>query len=124
MICPGAGPALQRPDYRNADALLGNSRTGQRALVISPGGDTPTLLYRASHDPQPWPTSPKPVSEIDILAADDSSPGAPPPSGFRLVEQKDTGTVRVTRLVASTPSLSPAQPLSRSPQPPAHPSCS
>jgi mannosyltransferase len=113
-------PALQRPDYRDADALLGNSHTGQRALVISSGGDTPTLLYRAGHDPGLWPAESQSVSEIDVLGANDASPGASPPAGFRVFEQKDAGTVRVTRLVASTPrlisratlrSLSPEKPI-------------
>jgi mannosyltransferase len=113
-------PALQRPDYRDADALLGNSDMGQRALVISSGGNTPTLIYRASHDPQPWPAYPQSVSEIDVLGANDAPPGAPPPPGFRAIEQRDVGTVRVTRLVASTPrlvsratlrSLSPERPI-------------
>ncbi|HME03144.1 MAG TPA: glycosyltransferase family 39 protein [Solirubrobacteraceae bacterium] len=98
-------PALQRPDYRDADALLGNRLTGQRALVISQGGDTPTLIYRASHDPESWPARSEPVSEIDVLGANDSSPGAPPPAGFHILEQQDTGTVRVTRLAAGTPRL-------------------
>jgi mannosyltransferase len=98
-----AVPALQRPDYRDAAALLGNEQTGRHALVISPGGDTPTLLYRASHDPEPWPASSEPVSEIDILAANDSQPGAAPPAGFRVLAQSDAGTVRVTRLLANSP---------------------
>jgi hypothetical protein len=98
-------PALQRPDYRDADALLGNGQIGKRALVISPGGDTPTLLYRAGHGPEPWPASSARVGEIDILAADDSPPGAPPPPGFRLLGHRDTGTVRLTRLVATAPRL-------------------
>jgi len=98
-------PALQRPDYRDADALLGSVVTGRRALVISAGGDTPTLLYRAGHDPRQWPASEEKVDEIDVLAADDAPPGAPPPPGFRVLEQRDEGTVRVTRLVASTPQV-------------------
>jgi mannosyltransferase len=98
-------PALQRPDYRDADALLGNGHTGRRALVVSSGGNTPTLVYRASHDPQPWPASPQAVSEIDVLGANDASPGAPPPPGFRVIEQRDAGTVRVTRMAARTPRL-------------------
>jgi hypothetical protein len=113
-------PALQRPDYRDADALLGNSHTGQRALVISSGGNTPTLIYRASHDPQSWPASSQSVSEIDVLGANDAPPGGSPPPGFRVLEQRDVGTVRVTRLVASAPrlvsratlsSLSPEKPI-------------
>jgi mannosyltransferase len=115
-------PALQRPDYRGADALLGNSDTGQRALVISSGGNTPTLLYRASHDPEPWPDSPQSVSEIDVLGADDAPPGAPPPPGFRVIEQRDVGTVRVTRLAASAPRLvSRATLISLSPEKPTLP---
>jgi mannosyltransferase len=114
-------PALQRPDYRDADALLGDSYTGRRALVISSGGDTPTLLYRASHGLERWPARSQRVSEIDVLGAEDSSPGAPPPPGFRVLERRDAGTVRVTRLLASTPqlvssatlrSLSPEKPIS------------
>jgi len=98
-------PALQRPDYRDADALLGNSWSGQRALVVSAGGDTPTLLYRAAHDPRLWPPAPQMVSEIDILQANDLPLASPAPPGFRVLEQTDTGTVRVTRLVANAPRL-------------------
>ena len=112
-------PALQRPDYRDADALLGGVPHGPRALVISPGGDVPTLYYRAAERPESWPSTATNIDEIAVLAAGDAPPALPPPRGFRAFEVHDTGTVRVTVLRAATlRALSRAE-LSRL-APPAH----
>ncbi len=112
-------PALQRPDYRDADALLGGLPQGPRALVISPGGDDPTLYYRAAERPRLWPSTATPIDEIAVLAADDAPPASSPPPGFTVFEVRETGTVRVTLLRAAAP-----QTLSRSElsalAPPAH----
>jgi hypothetical protein len=93
-------PSLQRPDFRDAAALLGTATVGQRALVISPGGDTPTLLYRALHDPANWPAAGARVVEIDVLGTSDAAPRGAAPNGFHVIATADEGTVRVTRLRA------------------------
>jgi hypothetical protein len=95
--------SLQRPDYRDAAAMLGPSWQGKRALVLSPGGDTPTLWYRSSHDPRAWPSAGMAVDEIDVIAANDATPAGPAPSGFAIIAARDAGTIRVTRLRASHP---------------------
>jgi hypothetical protein len=81
-------PSLQRPDYRQAAAQLGGSVAGRRALVISPGGDTPVELYRAGHDPQPWPSTGARVGKIDILGAQRRVGGRR--SAFRLSDRRPT----------------------------------
>jgi hypothetical protein len=96
-------PALQRPDYRDADAVLGGPPREQRALVISPGGDVPTLYYRAAEQPRSWPATSTPIDEIAVLAANDAPPALPAPPGFAVVKVRETGTVRVTLLRATVP---------------------
>jgi mannosyltransferase len=96
-------PALQRPDYRDAAAVLGGLPREQRALVISPGGDDPTLYYRAAEQPRSWPRNATPVDEIAVLGADDAPPALLPLPGFAVFAVHETGTVRVTLLVAAVP---------------------
>src|SRR5207248_5355269 len=97
-LCGGAvsaalelAPALERPDFRDAVLALGRAGSATRALVLSPGADTVTLLYRADERPVPAPAAGSTVSEIDVVAADNHSSSDRIPSGFRRVATRDLG---------------------------------